>query len=95
MITNIFEDEIEAEEVLDYLVEGHDSEGEYISYSDERGTISSLEIKPSQPNVVIQHDREYGSAIYSYDDVEEAVEVFLGYVEMHEKSDRPVSLLTA
>lgn len=95
MITNIFGDPIHETEVVDVLIEGHQTEGEFVSYSDERGTLSSLRIRPSQPDIIVQHDEMYGSAVYSIDDVEEAVEVFLGYAEMHEKANLPVSSLAA
>lgn len=95
MITNIFGDSLSEHELIDALIEGSetDAEGEYIAYSDSRGTLSTLHIKPSQPNIIYQDDETFGSSIFPIEEVEEAVEVFLGYVEMHEKADLPVSRL--
>jgi len=93
MITNIFGDRLSEHELIEALIEGSETEGEYIAYSDSRGTLSTLHIKPSQPKIIYQEDEMFGSSVFTIDDVEEAVEVFLGYVEMHEKADMPVSKL--
>ena len=91
MITNIFGDPMMEHELVTALIDGSETEGEYISYSDDRGILSSLHIKPFQPNVIIQHDEVYGSSIYSINEVEEAVEAFMGYAEMHEMAYLQIS----
>ena len=91
MITDVFGDYVDPSEVLGMLMDGADTEGECLAYSNERGMLSSIEVKPSLPQTVFVSDDTYGSGVYSIDDVEEAVDTFLGYVEMHEKAGRPRS----
>ena len=91
MITNIFGDSLEVREIVKALILGSENGGEYVAYGDYRGTLSYLRITPDQTDVIEQVDEEFGSELYDIEDVEEAVETFLGYVEMHEKADLPVS----